>query len=84
MLRACAGRDWPVARCTHVQVWLSQRALHFLCQQQPTNSAFVVDAACCLCLQPVPALLEIPSKDSPYDPNQDSLLRRVKHLLGLS
>lgn len=37
-----------------------------------------------LCLQPVPALLEIPSKDSPYDPNQDSLLRRVKHLLGLS
>jgi vacuolar-type H+-ATPase subunit F/Vma7 len=34
-------------------------------------------------LQPVPALLEIPSKDSPYDPNQDSLLTRVKHLLGL-
>lgn len=34
--------------------------------------------------KPVPALLEIPSKDSPYDPNQDSLLRRVKHLLGLS
>lgn len=35
-------------------------------------------------LQPVPALLEIPSKDNPYDPNQDSLLLRVKHLLGLS
>ncbi|WIA20935.1 hypothetical protein OEZ86_004834 [Tetradesmus obliquus] len=33
--------------------------------------------------KPVPALLEIPSKDSPYDPNQDSLLTRVKHLLGL-
>jgi V-type H+-transporting ATPase subunit F len=34
-------------------------------------------------LQPVPAVLEIPSKDNPYDPNQDSLLTRVKHLLGL-
>ena len=34
--------------------------------------------------QPVPAVLEIPSKDSPYDPNQDSLLLRVKHLLGMS
>ena len=33
--------------------------------------------------QPIPAVLEIPSKDSPYDPNQDSLLQRVKHLLGM-
>lgn len=33
--------------------------------------------------QAIPAVLEIPSKDSPYDPNQDSLLQRVKHLLGL-
>lgn len=41
-------------------------------------------SVCCLCMQPVPALLEIPSKDSPYDPNQDSLLRRVKHLLGMA
>jgi vacuolar-type H+-ATPase subunit F/Vma7 len=31
----------------------------------------------------IPAVLEIPSKDSPYDPNQDSLLLRVKHLLGM-
>lgn len=35
-------------------------------------------------LQAIPAVLEIPSKDSPYDPNQDSLLQRVKHLLGMS
>jgi V-type H+-transporting ATPase subunit F len=34
--------------------------------------------------QPVPALLEIPSKDAPYDPQQDSLLRRVKLLLGMA
>lgn len=34
--------------------------------------------------QAIPAVLEIPSKDSPYDPNQDSLLNRVKHLLGLA
>jgi ATP synthase F subunit len=33
--------------------------------------------------QAIPAVLEIPSKDSPYDPNQDSLLNRVKHLLGM-
>ncbi|KIZ02227.1 V-type H+-transporting ATPase subunit F [Monoraphidium neglectum] len=34
--------------------------------------------------KPIPAVLEIPSKDAPYDPNQDSLLIRVKHLLGLA
>jgi V-type H+-transporting ATPase subunit F len=38
----------------------------------------------CVVLQPIPAVLEIPSKDAPYDPAQDSLLNRVKHLLGLS
>jgi vacuolar-type H+-ATPase subunit F/Vma7 len=32
--------------------------------------------------QAIPAVLEIPSKDSPYDPSQDSLLQRVKMLLG--
>ena len=26
---------------------------------------------------PVPAILEIPSKDSPYDPNTDSILRYI-------
>ncbi|XP_061172288.1 uncharacterized protein LOC133181727 [Saccostrea echinata] len=29
--------------------------------------------------QPVPAVLEIPSKDSPYDSSKDSILRRAKH-----
>ena len=28
--------------------------------------------------EPVPAILEIPSKDSPYDPSKDSILRRAK------
>ena len=32
--------------------------------------------------QAVPAVLEIPSKDNPYDPNADSLLVRVKHIFG--
>ncbi|KAG1668467.1 hypothetical protein FOA52_005240 [Chlamydomonas sp. UWO 241] len=32
----------------------------------------------------VPAVLEIPSKDNPYDPNADSLLCRVKHIFGAS
>lgn len=29
-----------------------------------------------------PALLEIPSKDHPYDPEKDSVLRRVRKILG--
>ncbi|WCJ38731.1 V-type proton ATPase subunit F [Euphorbia peplus] len=32
--------------------------------------------------KPVPAILEIPSKDHPYDPAQDSVLSRVKHLFS--
>lgn len=32
----------------------------------------------------VPAVLEIPSKDCPYDPSADSLLCRVKHIFGSS
>lgn len=31
---------------------------------------------------PIPAILEIPSKDAPYDPSQDSILRRVKLMFG--
>jgi len=33
-------------------------------------------------LKPIPAVLEVPSKDNPYDPNQDSILSRVQHMLG--
>jgi len=32
--------------------------------------------------EPIPAVLEIPSPDHPYDPSADSILNRVKHLLG--
>lgn len=32
--------------------------------------------------QAFPALLEIPSKDHPYDPSKDSILRRVQKLFG--
>ena len=28
--------------------------------------------------KPIPAVLEIPSKDHPYDPTKDSILRRAK------
>ena len=28
--------------------------------------------------QPIPAVLEIPSKDHPYDPTKDSILRRAR------
>ena len=29
-----------------------------------------------------PAILEIPSKDHPYDPEKDSILKRVRRLFG--
>lgn len=29
-----------------------------------------------------PTILEIPSKDCPYDPTQDSILTRVQHMFG--
>ncbi|KAI0307940.1 putative vacuolar ATP synthase subunit F [Multifurca ochricompacta] len=32
--------------------------------------------------QPFPALLEIPSKDHPYDPSKDSVLKRVQKMFG--
>ncbi|KAJ5924019.1 hypothetical protein N7466_008206 [Penicillium verhagenii] len=31
---------------------------------------------------PFPAVLEIPSKDHPYDPEKDSVLKRVRRLFG--
>ena len=45
-----------------------------------------IDGAGCLlsALQPVPAILEIPSKEHPYDPSQDSILARVKFMFGES
>lgn len=33
-------------------------------------------------LQPVPSILEIPSKDHPYDPTKDSILRRAKGMFN--
>lgn len=29
-----------------------------------------------------PSLLEIPSKDHPYDPDKDSVMKRVRKLFG--
>lgn len=29
-----------------------------------------------------PSVLEIPSKDHPYDPDKDSVLKRVRRLFG--
>lgn len=34
--------------------------------------------------RPIPAVLEIPSPDHPYDASKDSILKRVQHLLGSS
>ncbi|KAA8496493.1 V-type proton ATPase subunit F [Porphyridium purpureum] len=32
--------------------------------------------------KPVPAILEIPSKEHPYQPSKDSILQRVRNMLG--
>ena len=32
--------------------------------------------------KPAPAILEIPSKDYPYDPTKDSILSRVQFMFG--
>mmetsp|Transcript_11080 Transcript_11080/g.23792 ORF Transcript_11080/g.23792 Transcript_11080/m.23792 type:complete len:87 (+) Transcript_11080:30-290(+) len=33
-------------------------------------------------VKPVPAVLEIPSKEHPYEPSKDSILQRVRNMLG--
>jgi len=33
--------------------------------------------------QLLPTLLEIPSKDHPYDPAKDYIMQRIKKMLGL-
>lgn len=33
-------------------------------------------------IKPFPAILEIPSKDHPYDPEKDSVLKKVRKLFG--
>uniref|UniRef100_A0A170XKZ0 V-type proton ATPase subunit F n=1 Tax=Triatoma infestans TaxID=30076 RepID=A0A170XKZ0_TRIIF len=33
-------------------------------------------------IQPIPAILEIPSKDHPYDASKDSILRRAKGMFN--
>ncbi|KAL4401605.1 H(+)-transporting V1 sector ATPase subunit F [Malassezia pachydermatis] len=33
-------------------------------------------------MQAFPALLEIPSKDHPYDPSKDGVLKRVQKIFG--
>ena len=34
--------------------------------------------------QTIPTVLEIPSKDHPYDPKSDTIMRRVNAMLGLN
>lgn len=47
-------------------------------QQVANMIRFLVDSY----NKPVPAILEIPSKDHPYDPAHDSVLSRVKYLFS--
>lgn len=55
-------------------------AVILISQQAANVIRHIVDAH----NKPIPAVLEIPSKDCPYDPHQDGLYQRVKMLLGTS
>ncbi|CBY31946.1 unnamed protein product [Oikopleura dioica] len=33
-------------------------------------------------VEPIPTILEIPSKDNPYDPEKDSVLKRARSVIG--
>ncbi|KGO76136.1 ATPase, V1/A1 complex, subunit F [Penicillium italicum] len=51
---------------------------HSLQPQIAERIRHIVDAF----TDPFPAVLEIPSKDHPYDPEKDSVLKRVRRLFG--
>lgn len=53
-------------------------AVILMSQQVANQIRHIVDAH----RKPIPSVLEIPSKDCPYDPAQDGLLTRVKHIFG--
>ncbi|MBA0573271.1 hypothetical protein Golob_000554 [Gossypium lobatum] len=58
---------------------LSYRIIYFLMIVKVANMIrFLVDSY----NKPIPAILEIPSKNHPYDPAHDSILSRVKHLFN--
>lgn len=46
------------------------------------QSCFLQITAFACCVQSIPAILEIPSKEHPYDPKKDSILTRVKIMFG--
>ncbi|KAK9828567.1 hypothetical protein WJX72_000794 [[Myrmecia] bisecta] len=53
-------------------------AIVLINQQHASMIRHVVDSY----KKPIPAVLEIPSKEHPYDPTQDSILSRVKLMFG--
>ena len=55
------------------------------CDQHMTQVAEMIRHLLDAYDQPAPAILEVPSKDHPYDPSKDSILRRAKvDILSLS
>ncbi|GFZ04783.1 vacuolar ATPase subunit F family protein [Actinidia rufa] len=62
-----------------VQIPTSNSALIAMIADEVANMIrFLVDSYS----KPIPAILEIPSKDHPYDPAHDSVLSRVKYLFS--
>ncbi|NXJ19581.1 VATF ATPase, partial [Dicrurus megarhynchus] len=53
-------------------------AIILITQHIAEQIRFVVDAH----TASIPAILEIPSKDAPYDPNKDSIMNRARGLFN--
>lgn len=69
----CAWSPWVIYACCPI--------LDVGCLQQIANEIRPVLAKFSA---PVPAVLEIPSKEHPYDASKDSILQRVRNMLGTS
>ncbi|KAL5561803.1 hypothetical protein UlMin_031550 [Ulmus minor] len=61
-----------------IDIVLISQHLYILVGVSGCKYGFLVDSY----NKPVPAILEIPSKDHPYDPLNDSVLSRVKYLFS--
>ena len=56
------------------------RAIVLINQHVAANIRYLLDAYD----ETIPTVLEIPSKDHPYDPKADTIMRRVNAMLGLN
>uniref|UniRef100_H2ZNA5 V-type proton ATPase subunit F n=1 Tax=Ciona savignyi TaxID=51511 RepID=H2ZNA5_CIOSA len=74
-------KDTPTAEIEeHLRNFLTRKdiAIVLISQSIADVVRHVIDAH----TDPIPSVLEIPSKDAPYDPSKDSILRRAKGMFS--